>query len=97
MSHNLRSGLVTTGLCVWIVAGVAFGGACILSMGDSLQPDKNQVQITRLEKGLVKLGVRVNENRFNLLPDVQRAVQRKGFFLLVADSSSRPIVFMRKR
>ncbi len=92
----MRGRLITAAVVVWILAGVFFGYACLLSTGDSLQPDANQEAIRKLELELVRVSIKVDENRDNLLSDAQRQLQRKGFFLVIADSSKRLRILYRK-
>ena len=97
MTANIRSGLITTAICVWIIAGVFVGGAALLSAGDSLQPDKNQVDILALQREVLVLRSEVRGNRDNALQTVQYRLQDAGLVFVAADSSNRLRTLFRRK
>lgn len=97
MAANIRSGLITTAICVWILAGVFVGYAALLSCGDSLQPDKNQEAIRLLQNEVLALRTEVRGNRDNALRTVQYRLQDAGFCFVAADSSNRLRTLFRRK
>ncbi len=96
MNPNLRSALATTAVVVWILAGVFVGYAASLSCGDSLQPDKNQDDIGELQRDMQTLRTAISDNRNDAVSIVQKQLQLKGYRLMVADSTGRPMFLFRK-
>ena len=96
MNPNLRSALATTAICVWILAGVFVSYAALLSCGDSLQPDANQVEIGELQKDVQALRTAISDNRNDAVAIVQKQLQLKGYRLMVVDSTGKPMFLFRK-
>ncbi|MBU8921292.1 MAG: hypothetical protein KOO63_05685 [Bacteroidales bacterium] len=97
MTANIKSGLITTAVCVWILAGVFVGWAALLSCGGSLQPDANQVDILKLRNDIMELRTEVYFNRDNVLRTVQYRLQDAGFCLVAAESANQIRALFRKR